>query len=149
MGKLFSENDKGMALVIALVILLVLTLIGINAITTTTYEASISGNERVGTDAFYASEAGVQMGLLRLPNTNAISRTKLGEDSHYWSGSPTDRDSPKPLQPLGLYPKSGFDSNWQFERFRINATGESFGAMKETEVQVNYGPFPAGTSYNN
>lgn|SRR4030067_1844758 len=149
MKKNTLPNDQGMALIIALILLLILTLIGISAITTTTYETSISGNERIGTDAFYASEAGIQIGLHRLPDTNPINRTRLGEDSHYWSGTPKDRNSPKPLQPFGLYPKGGFDSTWQFERFQINATGESFGAMKETEVQVTYGPFPGGTVYNN
>ena len=141
-------NDKGIALVVALMMLLVLTLIGINAITTTTYEASISGNERVGTDAFYASESGIQVSLNQLPNTNPISRTKVGEDSYYWSGSPQDRDSPKSLKTFGYYRKYD-DSTWQYERFQINATGESFRAMKEIEVQVGFGPFPGGTGYNN
>jgi hypothetical protein len=147
--KPYGINDKGVALIIALILLLILTMIGISAITTTTFETSISGNERIGMDAFYASEAGIHMGLNRLPNTNPISWAKLGEDSHYWSGSPQDRNSPKPLKPFGSYAKGGFDSTWQFERFQINATGESFGATKETEIQVSYGPFPGGTVYNN
>jgi len=149
MRKNSLKDDKGMALIVALMMLLVLTLIGIHSITSTTYEASISGNERVGTDAFYASEAGIQVGLNLLPNTNPIIRTKLGEDSHYWSGSPQDRNSPKPLKPFGFYHKGGFDSTWQFERIQINATGESFRALKEIEVQVSYGPFSGGSGYNN
>jgi len=47
------------SLVIALMILLVLTLIGISAISTTTYETNISGNERLYNKAFYTSDAGV------------------------------------------------------------------------------------------
>jgi len=38
---------------------------------------------------------------------------------------------------------------WEFRRFQINATGQSFGAAKEIEVQVSMGPYPAGTQYNN
>jgi hypothetical protein len=132
-------NDKGVALVVALMMLLILTLIGINAITTTTYEASISGNERVGTDAFYASESGIQVSLNQLPNTNPISRTKVGEDSYYRSG----------FRSLGLYAMPGFDVSWSFNRYQINATGESFGALKDIEAQVRYGPFSTGTQYNN
>ncbi|MBM4340303.1 MAG: hypothetical protein FJ110_12240 [Deltaproteobacteria bacterium] len=132
-------NDKGVALVIALMILLVLTLIGINAITSTTFEVSISGNERLGTDAFYASEAGAQVGINQIPVTDPISRTKLGEDSYYRGR----------IEARGPFFTEGYGSTWQFERFQVNATGESFRAMKEIEVQVRYGPFPGGTGYDN
>ena len=53
------KNQKGVSLVIALLILLVLTLIGISAISTTTFETNIAGNERLYNRAFYASDAGV------------------------------------------------------------------------------------------
>lgn len=148
MGKNILTDSKGYALVIALIMLLVLTIIGISAITTTTYETAISGNERIGTDAFYAAEAGIQVALNQLPVTTPVPRTKLGEESYYWSGSPKDKSSPQYIKPLGVYPKPGYDTSWAFKRFQANATGESFGATKEIEVQVSYGPLPAGTQYN-
>ena len=147
------RNKNGVALVIALIMLLILTFIGISAINTTTFETSITGNERVGTDAFYASEGIFQVGLRQLDDPDStikikpIPRTKIGEDSYGWSGSPKDKDSPKGFTPFGLYPKAGYDSSWAFNRYQINATGESFGAMKEVEAQVSYGPLPAGTQY--
>ena len=55
---------------------------------------------------------------------------------------------PSPVY-LGQMKKEGFDINWEFWRYQINATGESFGAMKEIEVQVSMGPYTAGPSYNN
>ncbi len=137
-----------MALIIALLMLLVLTLIGINAITTATFETSISGNERIATDAFYAAEAGIQVCMNRLPNTDPVNVSKLGEASFYWSGSRADKKSPKTIEPIGLFPKAGFDSSWSFTRYKAQATGESFGATKEIEVQALYGPHPSGTSYN-
>jgi hypothetical protein len=141
------RNNNGVALVIALIVLLILTFIGISSISTTTFETNISGNERVGTAAFYASEAIYQFGLDQLPDTKPIARTKIGEDSYGWSGSPEDKGSPEELTSLGLYNKGGFDSSWAFKRYQINATGESFGTTKEMEVQVSYGPFSAGTQY--
>lgn len=144
-------NDKGIALVIALMMLLVLTLIGINAITSTTHEAGISGNERVGTGAFYAAEAGIQVGLNQLnrfpSNLIPVSRTKLGEDSYFWSGSPKDKNFPRAMDYLGLHAMPGYDVNWSFKRYQFNATGESFGATREIEVQIANGPFAAGTNY--
>jgi len=77
------KNQKGVSLVIALMILLVLTLIGISAISTTTFETNIAGNVRLYNRAFYTADAGVDyfvsMGVsyILLPNSSGIvdSRT--------------------------------------------------------------------------
>jgi len=144
------KRQNGVVLIAALLMLLILTLIGVSSISTSTFEAKISGNERVGTDAFYVSEAGIQVAINQLPdNTSPIPRTPLKEDSYYWSGGPKDAGSPKPIQGFGLYQKPGYDVNFAFNRFQVNATGESFGAMREIEVQVSSGPVSAGTQYNN
>ncbi len=141
-------KKKGAALIIALLMLLVLTLIGISSISTTIFDTAISGNERVRTDAFYAAEAGIQVAINQIPdNTNPIPRTELKEDSFYWSGGPYDEGSPKNLKNLGPCPMAGFDSSWGFERFQLNTTGKSFETTKEIEVQVSFGPFRASTEY--
>jgi len=146
MGKNILRNPKGAALIIALLMLLVLTLIGISAISTTTFETKIVGNERIGTEAFYVSEGGVQVGLNKLPDDTPISRTKVGEDSYYWGGTPKDKGDPKSIQYVGMWMMPGFQvpgsepTPGEFFRYQINATGESFGATKEVEVQVRYGP---------
>ena len=143
------KGEKGVALVIALLMLLVLTLIGISSIGTTTFETSISGNERVRADAFYAAEAGIQVAINQIPdNTNPIPKTRIKEDSYYWSGGATDEGGPQSLTSLGLHPKAGFDSSWAFKRFQLNTTGKFFSTTKELEVQVSYGPFRPGTDYN-
>jgi Tfp pilus assembly protein PilX len=142
------KEERGVALIIALLMLLVLTLIGISSISTTTFETSISGNERVRTDAFYAAEAGIQVGINQIPDTNPIQKTGLKEHSYYWGGTANDKGNPKSLKSFGLHQVAGFDSSWAFKRFQVNTTGESFGATKEIEVQVSYGPFRAGTEYN-
>jgi len=59
LGFSILQDDDGVTLVIALMILLVLTLIGISAISTTTFETNIAGNERLYNKAFYTSDAGV------------------------------------------------------------------------------------------
>ncbi|MGA2316183.1 MAG: pilus assembly PilX N-terminal domain-containing protein [Thermodesulfobacteriota bacterium] len=53
-------EQKGIALVVALIMLLVLTFIGLAAISTTSYEARIAGNERVYNNAFYAGDGGIE-----------------------------------------------------------------------------------------
>ena len=54
------KDQKGIALVVALIMLLVLTFIGLAAISTTSYEARIAGNERVYNNAFYAGDGGIE-----------------------------------------------------------------------------------------
>jgi len=58
-GIILLRNSQGVALIVALLVLLVLTLIGISAISTTTYETNIAGNERLYNRSFYSADAGV------------------------------------------------------------------------------------------
>ncbi|NWF91963.1 MAG: hypothetical protein HXY46_03535 [Syntrophaceae bacterium] len=142
------KNRKGVALIIALLLLLALTLIGISSINTTTIETGISGNDREKVDAFYTAEAGVQVGIHQIPVTSPIPTTKLKENSYYWSGTADDRENPKAFKSFGIHQMPGFDSSWAFRRYQINVTGESFRSTREIEVQVSYGPFRADTDYN-
>jgi Tfp pilus assembly protein PilX len=141
------KNEKGVALVIALIMLIILTFIGISSISSSVFETKISGNERVGSSAFYAAEGGVYDGISRLPKTDHYSEN-IGSDASYRSGKLTD-SSPQPQKNLGVMLKPGYETTWEFKRFQINATGESFSARKEIEVQVSLGPYAGGTSYNN
>jgi hypothetical protein len=142
------RDEKGVVLVIALIILLVMTLIGISAVSTSLFENIISGNERLSTDAFYATEAGVQIAFNQLPDTAAIPLTKVGNDSYCWSGGPSDKGAPQPLINRGLYFRPGFESVWGFNRYQINASGGSLNALKQIEAQATWGPFKTGTEYN-
>ena len=65
-------DEKGIAFVIALIMLLVLTLIGISSVSMTTYEANIAGNERVYNLAFYAADGGVENFRARVTNGEFI-----------------------------------------------------------------------------
>ena len=56
-------NDRGSALVVALLVLVLLTLMGISATTTSTIEVQMAGNEKVHDMAFYAAESGWQTSL--------------------------------------------------------------------------------------
>ncbi len=147
MERLSLGDQKGVALVVALLMLLILTFLGMSSISSSVFESKISGNERWGSTAFYAAAGGVDVGISHIPDIYEYS-APIGSDASYRSGSLTD-SSPQPQKSLGLMLKPGFETTWEFKRFQINATGESFGARKEIEVQVSMGPYNAGTSYNN
>ena len=55
------DNQRGSALVIALLMLVVLTLIGISASTTTTFELQIATNDKLFKSAFYAADGATEM----------------------------------------------------------------------------------------
>jgi len=69
------REERGVILVLGMLLLLVLTLIGISALNTSTYDIRISGNERASVQAFYAAEAGINefMGRFRAGAINQIS----------------------------------------------------------------------------
>jgi hypothetical protein len=156
MERKHREGEKGIALVVALVILLVLTVIGFVAVSTTIFESNIAGNERVGTDAFYATEAIVEMGYNQLPETTEIpkagttadNRMPVGATSYGWTGTAQDKGNQQPIQYKGLYMKPGFDTSFTFSKYVIEAAGESSGATREIESMVSYGPGLAGTGPN-
>jgi Tfp pilus assembly protein PilX len=138
-GKKRIGNERGIILIVALMLLLVLTIIGISSISTTSFESIISGNERLANIAFYSAEAGIHVGLNQIPNTGSIAKGKFDTDTRY-SGTVTN---------VGLAHSIGNDQTWSYKRYQVNATGESTGANRVIEVQARYGPFPTGTGYNN
>ena len=64
------KDQSGVALVIAILMLLILTLIGTASVTTSTYEIRLSGSKRGSTDAFYATDGGIQSVLAESENFN-------------------------------------------------------------------------------
>ena len=141
------ENEKGVVLIIALMLLLALTIIGISSISTTSFESIISGNEMLANTAFYSAEAGIQMGLNQIPDTTAISKSKIGQDSYYRGGGLISGGGGVAF--VGWAQSVGHDQTWSFKRYQVNATGEALNATREIEVQVRFGPMPSGTAYNN
>jgi hypothetical protein len=71
------REEKGVVLVLSMLLLLVVTLIGINALNTSTYDIRISANERASVQAFYVAEAGINefMGRFRNGAINEIADT--------------------------------------------------------------------------
>jgi len=64
------KNQSGVALVIALIMMIVMTVIVLAASLTSIFEIKLAGNKRGSTDAFYASDSGIQVALGRVENFN-------------------------------------------------------------------------------
>jgi hypothetical protein len=140
MAKRTQGNARGVALIVALLILLVLTLMGLSLINTATFEAFISGNERVRTEAFYAAEAGLQESISKLPSTDRIPYKQMKGGPSYWTGTARDKSNPAELERMGLaYHYGGDLSDFGYKRYRIRVTGEQSGSTRELEAQVKWG----------
>ncbi len=83
------QSQQGAALVIAILILLILTVLGIYAVTTSTLETKIAGNERVLKDAFYAADGGIDCSrmvialFLTQQNPTLPSRTSVNNATYF------------------------------------------------------------------
>jgi len=64
------QDQSGIALVIALLMMIMLTLIGLGSIFTSTFEVKLSGNKRGSTNAFYAADSGIQVIMANIDNFN-------------------------------------------------------------------------------
>jgi type IV pilus assembly protein PilX len=74
------SNENGAALVIALMMMIMLTLIGLGSIFTSTFEVKLSGNKRGSTNAFYAADSGVQVIMANIENFDLPGKY---EDNQY------------------------------------------------------------------
>jgi hypothetical protein len=88
-----SGSQQGTALIMSILILLVLSVIGVYAVSTSTVESKISGVERGLQEAFYTADSGEPIGV-------ALTKTILQEDTatvsalgQPWSAVINDGDS--------------------------------------------------------
>lgn len=130
----------GSALVLALIMLVILTAIGIYAVSITVSEFEMATALRQREVMRGAAEAGAYTGIDALPVMIVADNVTLSNGSSY-SILPTT---------MGQEPMPGFDSNWARAVFNVRATGRpqvSFVGQVLIDAGVAYGPVPAGTGY--
>jgi hypothetical protein len=76
-GEACLRNQSGVALVIALIMIVVLTLIGLASTLSSNFENQLSGNKRGSTDSFYTADSGMQGVQANIANFNKDSYTKV------------------------------------------------------------------------
>jgi len=64
-----ASQQRGMALIMALVILMILTILGVTAMTTSSLEEKMAGNIQEQTRAFQAAESGVSEAMVQILNS--------------------------------------------------------------------------------
>jgi hypothetical protein len=79
-GDSILRNQRGAAMLIALVMMIVLTLIGLASTYTSTFEMKTSGNKRGATNAFYVADAAAQAAVSNVANFDESNFTAVPVD---------------------------------------------------------------------
>lgn len=85
------QSQRGVVLVTALIVLVVMTIIGLLSINTTTLQSKMTGNLRETNAAFQAAEAGLQAGLAYIENH--FAPPMADSDANVYSGCTVGADT--------------------------------------------------------
>lgn len=138
------KNQSGVALVVALTMMIVLTLIVLAAAFTSIFEIKLAANKRGSTDAFFAADSGIQVAVSDVANFDLPGKYDVDSKYHYSQDvsnppNPTKADiiiyhnSTQSGPPRGL----GFSAtgNYEFMYYLIDSTGKDqteFNPLKST-----------------
>ena len=123
-------NEKGAALVIALMMMIMLTLVGLGSIFTSTFEVKLSGNKRGSTNAFYAADSGIQVVIANIENFTVPGKYV---DNQYDPFTDTANPNPTNARVINTHipdqhgsPRgTGFSAtHFEYLYFMINSIGE-------------------------
>jgi hypothetical protein len=100
------DGERGSALLVSTLILLLLGLFGLAALGTVTKDQQVAGFQKRKKLAFYAAEAGVAKALETLTTAFApsVPTTQVGDSSIFPHGRPSyqlDSSAADPIEPLG------------------------------------------------
>ena len=143
-------DRSGSALVIAMLLLVILTVIGIFAFSISTTEMNLSLNSRVGAVTRYVAESGAFFGIEQIPVTYPAGGGESTQTLTVGTNMTASyRVSSGIAGPLTIQP--GYGVNFRFADFSVVSsvstppTGFTTGAR--VDASVSYGPIPSGTGY--
>jgi hypothetical protein len=153
------RQERGSIIVIALLLMVLLSLLGVTLLTVASTEHSMAFNALNSEGALTAAEAGVNQAISQLSSNaqtsmQAIPVTDVGPSWKYRSGRRTDA-APQALTFVGSRTEAGYSlavgtgynpSGFAFHRYQVNSTGCLYSCTallkvaREVEVQAEYGP---------
>jgi hypothetical protein len=137
------RNESGNAMIITLMLLIILTGLGIYAISISTTEMGMAFQWKSGTVGFNAAESGIYRAYDNVgPALLVTSWSFNGQLPNQAIFSGTGE-----LKNMNVAP--GYGTNFQMAAYEINSTGNASGSAVQRKLQavVEFGPIPAGTNY--
>jgi len=133
-------RERGTALVIAMLLLVILTALGLYAVSITSSELEMANYTRAGRSALNAAEAGGYYGIDTLPVMTTATGFTLANGSTYNVATTS----------VGAEAIPGYDTGWVRVVFNVRSTGRPPGAFtgqRIIDAGAAYGPVPSGTGY--
>jgi Tfp pilus assembly protein PilX len=133
-------NERGVALIIVLVMLLLLTILGASMLSTSTSDLKISGNYRNSEESFYTADA-----ALEIAQTFAGIYTNVAADSPLWPEAGKGKDLGANL--AGTGDNTNNDKNPDFANYNRITLNSANGNTNKADVKVELlgsGNPPAG-----
>jgi hypothetical protein len=125
------KNQSGVALVIAMIMIIVMTVIVLAASLTSIFEIKLAGNKRGSTDAFFAADSGVEVVKANIENFDLPGKYVGNKYDPF-----TDPSNPNPTKAKvvvtyisaqsGAPRGSGYSAtgNYDFTHYIIESTGQ-------------------------
>jgi len=146
------RDERGSAVVIALLLVVLLLLLGVTLLATSDTENAIAANDQWAEGAFQAAEAAVQASMDALDvgvTDQVVPETPIVDAFAYRSGGRNDAE-PQPPALVGEMNEAGYavgvttgyvSSGYVFQIYQIQGTGTGpRNTQREVEVQVELGP---------
>ncbi|GAB4259446.1 MAG: hypothetical protein Kow0092_07700 [Deferrisomatales bacterium] len=112
-----GRSQRGTVLVTSLILLALLSLLGAGSLMNATLDAQLTSNQAVSKEAFYAAEAGLEVGAGRLFQYVRENLRPLAPSTVAWAGDWTEPD------PADGDPFDGSDFNGYRVEYRISYSG--------------------------
>jgi Tfp pilus assembly protein PilX len=139
MPRTLNKTQRGAALVIAMILLVALTLLGIASMNTASLDLIMAGNEQFRGRAFETAEVGIEAALASADanfdtslTTNSGTIT-LGNDSYNYTIAP--QEGGQTISPPPGYSQSTGKPGFGIAAFRVTVTGTSARGTNTTHVQ--------------
>ncbi len=141
-----ASSRSGSALLVTLMLLVVLTAIGIFAISLTTKEMNIATQVKVGTILRNTAESGAYFGIGQLPTLYS------GYSNHLDVAGGIQCDyTVTSVMSGNLSIEPGYGANFRFSNFSVTSRASwpsgTFVGSTRVDAEVRFGPVPAGTGY--
>lgn len=132
-------NERGVALVVAVLVMITATFLGIAAVMTSDIEVKISGNQRISEGAFYAADGGIDDGLAWLiskgGSTPPAEFPTMNENNHEYDSGYSSQYRITDLKATGLPPPGWEATMFKKCYYRVDSVGLGpLNAQKKIEV---------------
>jgi Tfp pilus assembly protein PilX len=143
------ERQRGAALVIGLILLLVLTVLAISGVNSASLEFFMAGNEQFRQNAFQAAETGIERALVN--GQFVVAGAATATETINGNNTPSDSFTATISKPLGNQPQPALWGNswnaFSSYHFQIDSVGLAVRSARAANTQgvVSIAPFDPAT----